>query len=106
MSPHRFSSIRLASIGAAAFLAASLLAPSAASATTATALDFLLPSGIVFHAAIFFLMGIASFSIAMFGALLLLLLPVNAGWDVLSKRWYMPTHRKSNTKIRMNHAVS
>lgn len=51
-------------------------------------LNVLLPAGAVLHIGILFIMGIASFSLAMCAALLLLLLQSNAEWATLAHRWY------------------
>lgn len=50
--------------------------------------NVLLPAGFLLHGAILFVMGIASFSIAMFGALLILIIPVDSSWSLLANRWY------------------
>ncbi len=51
-------------------------------------LNVLLPAGLLLHGAILFVMGIASFSLAMCGALLILLIPARSSWSVLADRWY------------------
>lgn len=51
-------------------------------------LDILLPVGVLFHTSILFAMGISSFSIAMIGALLILLVPSGASWSEIGDRWY------------------
>lgn len=53
-------------------------------------LKVLLLVGLLMHLAILFAMGIASFSIAMFGALLFLLIPPTNNWQELGKRPIRP----------------
>lgn len=64
-------------------------------------LNMLLPAGFLLHGAILFVMGIASFSIAMFGALLILLIPADSSWSLLANRWYTtaPIRRDSKEEV-------
>ncbi len=52
-------------------------------------LKFLLPVGLVFHFAIAIVMGITSFSIAMAGALVLLLVPHDFAWRDFRSFWFI-----------------
>jgi antimicrobial peptide system SdpB family protein len=57
-------------------------------------LDILLPTGVAFHTGILLAMGISSFSIAMIGALVILLVPSDASWSEIGDRWYGRPVRK------------
>ena len=61
-------------------------------------LDVLLPLGVLFHIGILLAMGISSFSIAMIGALVILLVPNDASWEEIGDRWYGRPFRKLRTK--------
>ena len=50
------------------------------------------------HGAILLVMGIASFSIAMVGALLILLIPADSTWSLLANRWYTTAPIKRDSK--------
>jgi antimicrobial peptide system SdpB family protein len=69
-------------------------------------LNVLLPAGLLLHGAILFVMGIASFSIAMFGAILLLLVPADGPWSLLASRWYSTVPVRREPKAEAPHAVS
>lgn len=53
-----------------------------------------------------FVMGIASFSIAMFGALLILLIPADSTWSLLANRWYTAAPVKRDLKEEVPNVVS
>ncbi|WP_314097650.1 sporulation-delaying protein SdpB family protein [Microbacterium foliorum] len=68
-------------------------------------LNVLLPARFFLHGAILFVMGIASFSIAMFGAVLLLLVPADSSWSLLAHRWYSSAPVRRESKEEVPHVV-
>lgn len=69
-------------------------------------LNVLLPAGFLLHGAILFVMGIASFSIAMFGALMILLVPAGSCWSLLANRWYSTVPTRDRTQKTLSIVVS
>lgn len=66
----------------------------------------LLPAGFLLHGAILLVMGIASFSIAMFGALLILILPEDLAWRTPAGWWRTSMRTVGHVKRHIHNVVS